>query len=99
MGPITCLPVSSTMLCCSGYSLPITPTVLVTTITSATTPSRMTASSITTSTSDYVRSLTLFWTIPLNVSSLPTSITFSGFKNRSLREVLTGLRWTPNYSL
>ena len=99
MGPIICLSVAPTMLCCSGSSLPVTPALMVATITSATTSSRMTASSMTTSTSNYWRSVTLFWTIPLNVSSLPTSITLSGFKHRSLIEVLTGLRWTPNYSL
>ena len=99
MGPITCLPVAPTMLRRSSSSLPATPVGLVTTITSATTFSRIAASSLTTSTSNYWRSITLFRTIPLNVSSLPTSITLSGFKHRSLREVLIGLRWTQLQSV
>ena len=99
MGPIVCLSIAPTMLCCSGYSLPITPAVLVTTITSTTTSSRITASTMTTSTSSYWGSVTLFWTISLNMSNLPTSIALFGITHRSFREVLTGRRWTPNYCL
>ena len=111
MGPITCLSIAPTMLCCSRSGLPATPVDLVTSITLSTPSSRIATSSMTTSTSNYWGSVTLFWTKPPDMSSIPTPITLSSFKHRSLRErrslgitsklreMLTDLRWTPNYNL
>ena len=75
MGPITRLTIAPTKLCYISSNFPSTPIELVTTITLATTSSRMAAPTMTTSTSSYWGSITLFGTIPPSMSSLPTSIT------------------------
>ena len=84
MGPITFLSIVLTKRCCSSSKLPATPTELVTAITFATTSSRMATSTMTNFTSNYWGSVTLFWTVFSNMSSLSISITNSGVKYMSL---------------